>query len=865
MSHILLPATTYKPHMQARWQSRNTIIEDEPQTTLRQLSQLNMISPIEEDFPTPRANDRTDYLTPSSDATSDRSSMWSKRSSQSSYDELYDISDDDEVEVPFKCSASVKKQAQTSRSRYPSIVIPSPGAWPTVQKLQKSAVSVGLSPSTNLTISPATLAMINARNLQVPSASAAPSLDGSLTSEELAMSSCPSTPELQECIEAEGEWEPPIQLDPAAFETLHQLTPEEEREDQLDTVIEIPQEAMQEMQEIIRDTPRRSTFDEISRTPESEIEEPFSALSVPSPGGFFSSLDSSSKQTWSMESQVPSTSTAEQFYGVPWRSSSNDVVERSINVASPQSEGPLTARRTVFSPTEVIEVADITSMIGPFEYSETYQQELKQTAAASFDRTKLWLNTQTSYLTSIAEESIIEDFKNVPGAVPTTPELTTTPLATSSPSKKSVRFADIPAQAQFTDELVESPTVNDTTFYQASEHLRKSSKGSDAFLQRQTRAEALHVYRSGLIHQHRNQLQGKFEILDTERPAPARPISTFLPATSTDSQKDVIAQAEQERQALEQVKPSAWELQAQKAVFGGSLFTSPAAKYLKNSSGSRILDLGGRPACGWAWHAALSYPNATIITVPPTLSPSNHTMKGPSNHRVIPATNPWCLPFPTAHFDIVSARSLHAMLKTSVPAFAAPGQDEYDLTLRECFRVLKPNGYLEFNLLDAELVHASTAGQALGVEFAFNLKTRGYDPCASKTFLPRLNKAGFEEVKRVWMVLPMADVTPRWTDEGKTPSDQAQNRTGYFSVEKSIGADGEITMYEPAVTGSTKDVRAMTGLVGSRMWEQWMLKLQMEMGKPEDRALEGVGKALEEGGKGNAAFRSLMGWARKEA
>ncbi|KAK8213458.1 hypothetical protein M8818_002759 [Zalaria obscura] len=349
MSHILLPATTYKPHMQARWQSRNTIIEDEPQTTLRQLSQLNMISPIEEDFPTPRANDRTDYLTPSSDATSDRSSMW------------------------------------------------------------------------------------------IPSASAAPSLDGSLTSEELAMSSCPSTPELQECIEAEGEWEPPIQLDPAAFETLHQLTPEEEREDQLDTVIEIPQEAMQEMQEIIRDTPRRSTFDEISRTPESEIEEPFSALSVPSPGGFFSSLDSSSKQTWSMESQVPSTSTAEQFYGVPWRSSSNDVVERSINVASPQSEGPLTARRTVFSPTEVIEVADITSMIGPFEYSETYQQELKQTAAASFDRTKLWLNTQTSYLTSIAEESIIEDFKNVPGAVPTTPELTTTPLATSSPSKKSVR------------------------------------------------------------------------------------------------------------------------------------------------------------------------------------------------------------------------------------------------------------------------------------------------------------------------------------------------------------------------------------------------------------------------------------------
>jgi len=42
-----------------------------------------------------------------------------------------------------------------------------------------------------------------------------------------------------------------------------------------------------------------------------------------------------------------------------------------------------------------------------------------------------------------------------------------------------------------------------------------------------------------------------------------------------------------------------------------------------------------------------------------------------------------------------------------------------------------------------------------------------------------------------------------------------------------------------------------------------MLKLNNEMGRSEARCLDGVAKALEEGGKGNAAWRDLVGWARK--
>ncbi len=61
--------------------------------------------------------------------------------------------------------------------------------------------------------------------------------------------------------------------------------------------------------------------------------------------------------------------------------------------------------------------------------------------------------------------------------------------------------------------------------------------------------------------------------------------------------------------------------------------------------------------------------------------------------------------------------------------------------------------------------------------------------------------------------------------------------------------------------GSTADAASMAGLVGSRAWEQWMVRLQVEMGK--EVLLGGVGKVLEEGKNTRAGWRCLSGWARK--
>lgn len=902
MANITLPSTTFNPSAPVRKMAlRNTLIEDMPQVSVRRAppqklqERPRIISPMSDDFPTPKGN--TIYVPvlavpespASSDTQSDRDSLWSKRSSSSEFDEMYDLTDS-ESELQIKLSSSVKRRVGVGRSRYPSIIIPSPSQWPTVEKLKSSTT---LSPPIQVALSPEVLSKLQQQSLRVPSTSTAPSLDGSMTSEELAGSSCPSTPDVEHQTAGENAWEGSVQLDPSAFSILKQINVEE-RYSQLDTVLEVPEEAVSEMREIVESPPLTGRFKlnttDLKPASDEDADDELSALSVPSPGGFFASLDSTvARNTWSGVEPTPTTSTATEFYAVPFRSPQSsslptstatsfynlpwdrrpeNPVERTVSVGSPQSErGPITARKIAFSPTETISEVD--------EIDETYNDTLQQTAAVNIDRTQLWLSAQGDYMKVVgSDDEVVESFRDVEDAVPKTPVDEASPLSTdSSPSKKSVRFADAIAQTEYVNaELSKriSP-IHDGTFWDGWRHNKRSQRARDVFQHRQERAEAEHVRRTSCTKQHVEQLQGKFEITEASRPAPQRPVSNFLPVALEDEKKEMIATAERERQALEQMQSSSWHLSAQKELNGGCLLTSPIVQSFRGRQDVRILDLAGQVHCSWSWTVAAEHPDASVYTTVSSDAEAHvaeSTLEGPNNHFVIAAPKPWELPFEDNYFDVISARNLYAHLKTLWPKGQAA--DEWDLTLRECQRVLKHGGYLEFDLMDAELVHADAASQAVGVEFAFNLKTRGYDPTSGKSFLPRLKRAGFGDIKRAWMVLPVADVVPRWTDSGKTPSSTStimpgNGREDYFGAdfERYIGPNGEIEHYAPPLTGSTKDVRAMTGLVGARSWEQWMLKLNSEMGRSEERCLEGVAKALEEGGRGNAGWRCLVGWAKK--
>ncbi|KAI6832684.1 hypothetical protein KC327_g9746 [Hortaea werneckii] len=902
MSSANLPTTTFDASTAAHSHLRDTVIEDCPQISVRRAAppqrlpeRPKIISPMSDDFPTPRANlnyapvEYAPESPASSDTQSDHESIWSKASPKSDFDELYDVTDSESEELPLKLSASVKRRVDGGKSRFPSIVIPSPSQWPTIEKLKSTTAS---SPAPGVALSPRALNKLQNRSLNVPSSSTAPSLDGSMTSEEMAASSCPSTPDIARQANQDDAWEVPVQLDPSSFNILRSINPGEEHESQ-ETVLEIPTEATDEMREIVESPPLTSRLlglDTTNLKPSSasDADDELSALSVPSPGGFFSSLDSSVRRTWSGAEPTPTTSTATSFYNVPFRQNSRPTsdlptstatsfyslpwearpehtVERSVTMASPTSErGPITARKLVFSPVDIIEEVD--------EVDETYDATLQQSAAANIDRTQLWLSAQNDYMKAVCEDEgvNVESFRDVEGAIPSTPEAQTSPaFLDESPSKKSVRFAATPEP-----KAKRISPIHDGTFWEGWRHTKRSQRARDVFQHRQARAEAEHVRRTSCGKQHVEQLAGKYEITNTARPAPSRPVSTMLPAQPEDEKKELIEKAERERQALEQMQSSGWALAAQKEVNGGRLLTSPIVSSFKGRSDVKVLDLSGQPHCSWAWSVAAEHPKATVYTTASSDAEAHVAslaVDGPMNHHVVAAPKPWELPFEDETFDVVSARNLYAHLRTIWPKGQAI--DEWDLTLRECLRVLKRGGFLEFNLLDAELVHPAPSGQALGVEFAFNLKTRGYDPAAGKSFLPRLKRAGFGDVKRAWMVLPVADVVPRWTDNGKTfanpsafsPSAASAADSSSMNVpsERAIGPNGEVDFYEPPVTGSTKDVRAMTGLVGARMWEQWMLKLNGEMGRSEDRCLEGVAKALEEGGKANAGWRCLVGWAKK--
>jgi SAM-dependent methyltransferase len=813
-----------------------------------------------DDFPTPKARlfDMTPQASPRFPVHTSAYPQSSRVSrTDSDFDSLYDVTDD-EAEVPLHASTSVRKLAgQPKRHRYPSIVIPSPSAWPTIEKL-KSATSVPMTPSHMLTPSRQVLAMIDSHNLQVPAHSAAPSLDGSLTSEEMDKLSCPATPIMQQrrgSFSSVDSWEP-VQLDMQAMETLQHLGNSSAPEETEQQFYQMP-ESSGEMQQVSRPS-LGLTIPSASSGTDSGESTPISALSVPSPGGFFSSLQSTARYTWSIpkqEESVPNTSTAENFYGVPWEGRRNtapaplsSLPQRASTLSGPTLDGHedalATARPNILSPVdENVEIKEINPSKTIFQYNENYNAELQKLSSVNLEMTGRWLEEQDELQAALRDMSDI-----------TSPTLSSETRSRGNsldkPAlKKTVTFAEEPAQSP-EEESGPEPIM---TYVQGLEFIRSRSQKKDTFIHRQARAEALHLQRRCTPLAHRDQLLGKFELNEPERPAPPRPVSEFFVNDPT-ALKERIARAQTERQALDQMLPGQWVLQAQKQLNGGKLLSKPAVRCITRTSAPRVLDVGGVATNDWAWNVAYDYPYAQVTTVYTAGNNLSTNVAGPDNHKHMTVPNLWTLPFPSGHFDVISARTLYESLKTSKPL--GRSADEYDLCLKECYRCLKPGGVFEYNLLDADMIHAGRNAQAMGVEFGFNLKTRGYDAQSTKSFLPRLNKAGFKDVQRAWMVLPMGKTAANWREELNVGAQATQQ-------EKTISADGEVEFETAPVFGTTIDAAMLTGIVGSWAWEKWLLKLQMEMGKDEEKLLEGVVQMLEEGAQNNAGWRTLTGYARK--
>lgn len=852
----------------------------------------------------PIANSTTDDSDNDSDSPAPSSAPWTRDSfttNATEFDDLYDASSDDEVRRrktlvrrnvvrsgnrSKRSSLESVTSSRASRNSLPALVTEG-DKWPGVAAFKLLTSPVPPTPPPKVPMSPAIFSYLQSQ--EVPSCSAPPSLDGSLSSEQMALMSAPPTPDLADS-DVEGDnWGNGIQLAPAAMATLQALAGDDDiYEDHQEQVIEIPQEPspVREMQQslppLVTNIHRNGS---IILSPEQQRSmNSLTQLEIPSPGGFFATLSPRARHTWHLvpctpeSAHPPSSTTAEHFYKTPWSSAP---VERIIEVPETASDGIPTARPTLTA--ENLELATTPGLQQSFfgddvtadlpiihvdediipdemikDYYTTYHEQLNVGAEVNLDRTGMWLAAQSTFLSELINPPEERDdevalLKRHSSVRSQKEELESEP----TPRAKTVRFSEI---VKISEESVACPLPalirQESAYYRAFQHFIASSRYSDTFIHRLPRFEALQSQRVSFPAMHRAQLLGKYQLSVVPMSAKRRLSANVARGDEIAPEDPDKIKREKEAEALKQMMPATWNVMAIKLLNGGRLIAAPVAKRLARLSfmgpkmdgtprdRARILDLGGQATCDWAWHCATEYPNTKVytLTTKSLRQLSNSNIRGPANHRQIAVDRLVKLPFKDNQFDLISAREIYTLLKDK----AENGQDEWAACLKECMRVLKPGGYLEFSVMDSDIVNAGPLGLAKSVEFGFNLKTLGYDAHPTKLFLGRLKAAGFDNIKRAWLFLPM----------GAKPA--AENRV----VERdSLGVERKMEL-EAMVQGNTADAASVCGVVGGWAWEKWLLRAKVQTSGPE-ATVEGVQDIIEEGRGCGAGWRTVSGWARK--
>lgn len=698
-----------------------------------------------------------------------------------------------------------------------------------------------------------------------------------------------------------------VQLQPAAMATLEAISGasndyfDEQQPEQVIDLSTAPQEIMpgQEMQQSL--PPLNTNIhraNSLVLTPSQQrAMESLTNLEIPSPGGFFASLGHGARHTWHLvpitpdEPLPPSSTTAENFYNTPW---APHPVERIIELPEPaDTDGPPTAKfirpeiRHDNSDETIVPVSSPPPNKTHFDeeivadeiltdYAPGYINKLEDTANANVDRTALWLAAQHDYLSELINPTEARDdevalLKRAVSVRLSAAEVNISPIEPEQlplQRKKIVRFSTDPINHDVSTPEAATATLatlagnacplpkalpQESTYHRAFKRSVRKTRRRDVFVHRVPRFEAIQSQRVSFPAAHRASLLGKYQLSVLPMSPKRRMSSNVARGDDTPFEDPEKLQHDKETEALEQMSPAAWNVTATKMLNGGRLIAAPVAKRLARLSSmgptingtprdrARILDLGGQATCDWAWHCATEYPNCKVYTVTTKAlrQLSNSNIRGPKNLRQVAVERLVKLPWKDNQFDLVSAREIYMILKER----GENGEDEWEACLNECMRILKPGGYLDFSIMDSDIVNAGPMGLAKSVEFGFNLKTLGYDPSPTKLWLGRLKRAGFVGIKRAWVFLPM----------GADPEHR-------LDVERnSVGDPLEM---EAMVSGSTGDAACVTGLVGGWAWEKWLLRCRVQT-VGDEGTLEGVQNLIEEGRACGAGWRTVNGWARK--
>lgn len=196
--------------------------------------------------------------------------------------------------------------------------------------------------------------------------------------------------------------------------------------------------------------------------------------------------------------------------------------------------------------------------------------------------------------------------------------------------------------------------------------------------------------------------------------------------------------------------------------FGRVLF-SPVHFDLKDPGEDRVLVIDGLGK-DWSYYCALTYPEATIYDIGPEPSSSNTSGDGASepwstlrNHRhICHSSLSNTFPFPMNFFACVVLRFPTA-LPSSVHRFV----------LSEAKRVLRPGGYLEFSVLDMDLVNMGNRARRAVRGLKMRMQVADENTSLrniSDEIMAGIGRKGFVECNRCVVGVPVAGKLPSLDD-----------------------------------------------------------------------------------------------------
>lgn len=315
--------------------------------------------------------------------------------------------------------------------------------------------------------------------------------------------------------------------------------------------------------------------------------------------------------------------------------------------------------------------------------------------------------------------------------------------------------------------------------------------------------------------------------------------------------------------------------------FGRVLF-SPVHFELKDPNEDRVLVIDGLGK-DWSYYCALTYPEATVYDIGPGAS-SSATASGDgqgepwstlSNHRhICHESLTSTLPFPMHFFACVVLRFPTA-LPSSVHRFI----------LSEAKRVLRPGGYLEFSVLDLDLVNMGNRARRAVRGLKMRMQVADENTSLrniSDEIMAGLGRKGFVECNRCVVGVPVAGKLPS-LDETRNSASKRKGSTASSNSKKNgtlpkpKGPKPEVSFSDLLNVSSPSEstdngITDMVARVGrwwySRCYESLVLP---EAGEPGTAA---SGNLLEnsiwrddalinECEKRGTSFKMLIGYAQK--